>query len=95
MKKQVLRGVGVGFGLLLALSACREIEGVDYLNVGHPADPAAPMGKTSRLSRALVPENLDVRPELEAKGAPRTGPKAKAPAMDHSKMDHSTMRGSH
>lgn len=91
VKKQVLRTVGVGFCLLLGLSACREIEGVDYLNIGHPADPTAPAGKTAKMSRALISENINVRPDLEALGSVRTGPKTKPAAVDHSMMNH----GSH
>ncbi len=91
--KHIIKPVLLSMGVLLALSACREIEGVEYLNVGHPADPEAQAGKKARMSRALNPENITVRPDLEAVGS--AAPASPA-TMDHSKMGHTTThRGSH
>ena len=85
VKKKVFRGVGVGLFLIMSLSACGEFEGVDYLTMGHPADPGAQSGKKPYMSRALSPENIDVRPDLSAIGSSRSSSPA---AMDHSKMGH-------
>ncbi len=79
--------------LLLAMTACDEIEGVDYLTRGHPADPAAPAGKRPAISRALVPENINVQPELQKYG--RSGPSRPTSSMAMPAMDHSGKRGSH
>ncbi len=96
VNKKIILKLGLGTSLLLALVGCREIEGVDYLNAGHPADPGAMAGRPLPMSRALVSENEDVRPELDgiASGPVLTGGRAAsapAPAMDHSMMDHSKM----
>ena len=96
VNKRTKIALGAGFAALLALSACREIEGVDYLDRGHPADPAAPTGRGARMSNALTPENIDVKPELGAIGSASPIRKSRtAPArMDHSMMDHSKMNHS-
>ena len=86
--------VGLRFGLaltlLLGLSACEEFEGVDRVAFDHPANPAARSGKQVRLSKALMPENSTVQPELPGLGSAR--PAVQKPMrMDHT-MNH---RGSH
>ncbi len=91
MKSIKLRAV-IGMSILLALSGCDEYEGVDYLNIGHPADPGAPSGKQARMSGTLVPENINVRPQLGSIGLSPLQMKTSAPAMDHSKMNHSKMK---
>ena len=96
MKSFVIR-VAIGMSILLALSGCDEYEGVDYLNIGHPADPGAPTGKRARMSGALVSENINVSPQLGSIGRSSSQMRTGAPVMngsqmDHSKMDHSKMK---
>ena len=90
MNRVVLR-VAFSVSILLALGGCDEIEGVDYLNIGHPADPGSPAGHRAGISRALVSENVDVRPDLGSIGNSQAGSQSSAPVMDHSKMNHSNM----
>lgn len=68
--------------MMLALTACGEIEGVDYLSLGHPADPDAQSGRHERMSNSLEPEIITVRPDLKAAEPAKAG-EAAAP-MDHS-----------
>ena len=91
MKSFVIRAA-MGMSILLALSGCEEYEGVDYLNIGHPADPAAPTGKRARMSSALVSENINVSPQLGSIGLSSSQIQSGGPVMDHSKMDHSKMK---
>ena len=91
MKRIVIR-VALGFGVLLMLSGCEEYEGVDYLNIGHPADPVAASGQRARMSGALVSENINVSPQLGSIGSSAARMQTTAPTMDHSTMDHSKMK---
>ncbi len=75
-------------GLLFMVGGCRDFSGADYLPYGHPADPASKDGIKARMSRSLVPENLDVRPEISA----AVPPKSMSPGQ---KVDQSAHRGSH
>ncbi|MCF6199093.1 MAG: hypothetical protein L3J67_06780 [Hyphomicrobiaceae bacterium] len=74
-------------GLLLGLSACDEIEGVDYLRQGHPADPGASSGKPAKMSRALTPENINVRPQLGGVGS-STPQQQNSPAVTNHRGSH-------
>ena len=85
-------GVLIGtVAILLALAGCRDIAGVQYLSDQHPANPDARQGRQMPMSNSLVPENLTVRPRLEAAIA------AQKPAARNrmNQMDHSMHRGSH
>ncbi len=89
--KPIILGGMAGVALAVTLAACAEIEGIDYLRLGHPADPDSLPGRVERMSNALVPENITPRPKLEAaKPAQTTKTKEGGSAMDHS-----THRGSH
>ncbi len=83
--------------LSLGLSACDEIEGVDYLRMGHPADPQAASGKTARMSRALTPENINVRPDLGGNGSATLRRQKSPDRMNPASRNPATMnhRGSH
>ena len=71
--------------LTLAIAACGEIEGVDYLTLGHPADPAAQAGKHEAMSRSLEPEIITVKPDLKPAASAKPGRMAQPQkAMDHS-----------
>jgi hypothetical protein len=78
-------------GFLLILGGCREFSGADYLPYGHPADPASRDGKKARMSRSLIPEDKDVRPDL----AIATPPKSMSPGQMSSGGGNSAHRGSH
>lgn len=95
MKHFILGGV-VSAGLALSLSACSEIEGVDYLRLGHPADPTSKAGKLEGMSRALVPENITPVPDLKA--AKAATPSSGTKTMDQGSTPGGSMsghRGSH
>ena len=64
MTKGKISRMVLSMGFLLALSACGEIEGIDYLSLGHPADPDARTGKQQRMSSSLVPELITVKPDV-------------------------------
>ena len=71
--------------MMLALTACSEIEGVDYLSLGHPADSDARSGKHERMSNSLEPELITVQPDVKAAEPAKAGSAAKSPkVMDHS-----------
>ena len=86
--KPIILGGMASMALALSLTACAEIEGIDYLRLGHPADPDARPGQVERMSNALRPENITPRPKLEAVRPAKTREGGSA-------MDHSTHRGSH
>ena len=87
MKNFILRAA-IGMSILLSLTGCEEYEGVDYLNIGHPADPASATGKRARMSRALMPETINVTPEFGSLGSFTPKARGNKPVMDHSKMNH-------
>ncbi len=91
MKSFIIRAA-IGTSILLTLSGCEEYEGVDYLNVGHPANLDAPAGKRARMSRSLVSENITVRPQFGSIGVSPMQMKAGSPAMNKPMMDHSKMK---
>ncbi len=91
MKIFVIRAA-IGMGILLTLSGCEEYEGVDYLNIGHPANLEAPAGKRAGMSRSLVSENITVSPQFGSIGVSPMQMKTSAPAMSGPMMDHSKMK---
>ncbi len=87
MKHIIPKGM-LGATILLSLTACGEIEGIDYLRLGHPADPQARPGQVERMSNALIPENITPKPKLEEIGT--------APAASRAQPAGQGMhRGSH
>ncbi len=91
MKSFVIRAA-IGMSILLALSGCEEYEGVDYLNIGHPADPGAPSGKRARMSGALTSENISVTPQLGSIGLSPLQMQSGGRVMNKPMMDHSKMK---
>lgn len=75
-------------GFILALSACSDIEGVDYLPLGHPADIDSRSGKTEPMSNALLPELITITPHAKSAttgaATPGTSTGSGAAPMDHS-----------
>ena len=82
MTKRFIWSVIVSAGVLGALTACSEIEGVDYLPFGHPADAGARSGKQEVMSRSLMPELITVKPDVKAAAPAKTGSATKP--VDHS-----------
>ncbi len=82
MTKRFIGRVSASAGILLALTACTEFEGVDYLRYGHPADPVARAGKQESASRALTPEIISVEPDVKPSAPAKQG--SGTPPIDHS-----------